>query len=154
MKTHSSYPLAEVGEYTRTTGRVSVHKLLEQLEREREGLKNEKRNLELKLSDIESWKHDETAKLLGQRLTKTRSIEETIALESKVRRKKKPILHAKNTIEERLHDINGRLKDRQTQSTRDDVNVLLRIESLLIRMCEEIGISNLPQPSTSEVSDE
>jgi len=129
--------VAQVGQDSRRNGRVSVDRLLENMEREREQLIQEKRDIEFKLTQVEDWKRQETSRILMKRMDKTRSIEATTRLEAEVREKKAPLIKEKQTVEKRLHDIKSKFSRTGTppqRASREDVAVLLRIEKLLMQL--------------------
>lgn len=128
--------IAQVGQDSRRNGRIPVDRLLENMEREREDLLQEKRDIEVKLTQVEDWKRQETSKILMRRMDKTRSIEATTRLEAQVREKKAPLIKDKQAVEKRLHDIKTKFR-RQGTKPREDVEVLLRIEKLLTQLLEQ-----------------
>jgi translation initiation factor IF-2 len=130
--------IARVGEDSRRMARTHVHKLMENLEREKQSLIQEKREIELKISEVQNWKSSETSKILMKRLDKTSSIELTTALESQFRAKRAPLMRDKVAIEKRLHDINTMFTN-QGNKPREDVIVLLRIETLLAKILSKLS---------------
>lgn len=138
VRTALNNVLAKVGEDSRRNGRVPVDRLLENMERERETLLQEKSDIEFKLSEVEDWRCQETSRILMRRMDKTRSIEATTRLESQARDKKAPLIKEKQAVEKRLHDIKSKFRrqgHREHQDVvREDVEVLLRIEKLLIQL--------------------
>jgi len=138
----SNNVIADVSQYSRESGRQAITKQIDKMHAERQLLLNEKRTLEVKLSDIEAWRREETAKILRKRLDKTRSIEATTTLEGEARQKKAAIIREKETIEQRLFAIKTRLSESHSRREREpDMHSqsLDRIESLLERLCKRFG---------------
>lgn len=131
---------AQVGEDTRRSGRIPVDRLLHQLESERDKLLQEKRDIEVKLTQVEDWRRQETSRILMRRMDKTRSIEATTRLEAEARKKRAPLIIDKQTIEKRLHDIKTKLsRSGDKRQPREDVEILLRIEKLLILVIDKLS---------------
>lgn len=131
-------PFAVVSEDSRREGRQSIHALVERLRKELQELNGEKKQLEMKLREVEDWKKTETSRILSSRFPKSESIERTTRLESQVTERKKPFLVQLYAIEERIHSIKSRLsekdKDRFAEvEARENrqIKILESIESLL-----------------------
>lgn len=126
----------QVGQDTRRNARMSPDRLLEEMRLERESLKQEKQDVEFKLTQVEDWKREELSRILMRRMDKSRSIEATALLEAEVRKKKAPLIKEKQAIEKRLHDIKSKFI-RQPPNSREELQVLLRIEKLLLELVEQ-----------------
>lgn len=127
--------IAIVSEDTRRSGRVAPDVHLERLDTERESLVLEKKRIEVKLSEIDSWKASETASILKKRLSKTLAIHATTSLEANVRKQKAPLIREKQAIEERLQSIKTTIKNKnRSMYTNPSADILLRIETILVEI--------------------
>jgi len=130
---------AEVSEATRSDGRTPVPIQVENLQKERNDLVHRKRSIEVELSEIESWRMHQNAIVLSNRLPKSEAIRRTTMLEAQARNKKQVFVREKQAIEERLHTINGRIKNKKPRS--ENAAILLRIESLLAQLLSRLESS-------------
>jgi len=129
----------DVSEASRRDARVPVSQLVENMNAEIDELNREKKKLETALSDIAYWKAQETSKVLRRRLPKTQSIEATTTIEAQVGAKKRPLVENLKAIEERLHSLKSRRKNKPAvrvhtpyvPGSSETVDTLLRIEALL-----------------------
>ena len=128
---------AEVSQYSREAARVPVHVLHERLENERKKLIGEKQRIEAELSEIASRKADKLAAVYRRRMHKSDAIAATNEIQSDFNDERSKLIRDKAAIDERLHDIKRRFS--ATADVREDVKVLLRIESLLERILDKVS---------------
>lgn len=131
--------VANVSDHSRSIARIPIGRQVEQLQSERESLSVKKRQLELALAELSGWKKGETAKLLSRNPTKDQAIEATMRFEAEVIAKRSPIVREINAIDERLLEIKRRLRVESSSGSREpreDVEILRRIEKLLIVLVE------------------
>lgn len=123
----------------------NLNQLLLNWESERESCLADKQALELKLSELQSWKRAELSRILSKGLPPTRAIAATADLEVRLREQKDPLLKAKNKVETRLREVKSelaKLKQIEGQHAKPEENkndVLLRIEKLLIKLVNKLG---------------
>ena len=129
--------LAGVGQHSRESGRTPVHILVDRLEHERQNLAQQKRRLEGELSEVEASKRDALTKVYRLGMHKDLACAATNEIEAKFHRDRSKLIIEKSAIEERMNDIKNRVKNYNVQKPHENakvVEVLLRIESLLLRM--------------------
>ena len=129
--------VAEVSQHSRESGRIHVHELHERLVNERTKLLGEKSQIEAKLSEIESKRLDKISEVYRRKLQKSQSIAATVEIQSEFNESRAKLIRDKSAIEERLHDIKRRMSS--TNNVREDVKVLLRIESLLEQILDRLN---------------
>jgi uncharacterized protein YgbK (DUF1537 family) len=129
---------AEVSQSLRSDGRESVERRLERLEATRARLVQEKRDVELALSELEAGKRDETAALLKRHAGKSQQIVGTMDIEARWRRDRAELIRRKHAIEEEFGDIKRQLAAQPRPQFKKDpghisdtVVMLMRIETLL-----------------------
>lgn len=130
--------VANVGQDSRRSGRVPVDKLLEDLEREKSALILEKQALQIQLSDIDNWKRKEVSQILARRMEKTDTTTAMSEIAWQAKEKKSGLMKQMMAVDKRLHDIKARFA-RGGDVQRQDVQVLLRIEQLLIELINKVG---------------
>ena len=128
---------AEVGQYSRESGRASVHVLHERLEDERTKLIVEMQRIESELSDIASRKTDQLADVYRRKMRRDDTIAATNQIQSEFNGRRAKLIRDKSAIEERLHDIKRKLS--MTADVSENVKVLLRIEGLLERILDKVS---------------
>ncbi len=129
--------VAQVGQYSREAGRVPVHVLHERLEDERAKLVGELKSVEASLSDLASAKADKLANIYRRRMHRSDAIAATNEIQAAFNESRSQFIRDKAAIEERMHDIKRQLSS--TADVREDVKVLLRIESLLERVVSKLS---------------
>ena len=125
---------AQVGEYSRESGRGPVSVSVKRLQDERDSLVTEKQKLEAALADVEWEKRSALTMVYRRGLTKSAACAETNAIESKYQKDRSSLIRNKVAIEERLNDLKNRLISARSSEPREDVAVLLRIEALLLQI--------------------
>lgn len=131
--------VAEVSQYSRTSGRTSAQHSLENMEHERAQLKAEKQRLEAQLSAVMAEKRDALTNVYRRGLNKSEACAATNAIEAKFHKDKSRLVFEKAAVEERLHDIKGRAHDLLSKQPQENVAVLQRIEALLIEIRDKLG---------------
>lgn len=117
------------------------------LQNEKSKLKEEKRKLEARFSEIEQWKREQLAKIyrgpIGLQHAKTNEIE------CSYQEKRRSLTRELSAIEERLRQIAARLGNKKTdlsqeiaERERAKVESLRRIEALLKRVLIVLGDSS------------
>lgn len=132
--------VAEVGQYSRESGRVPVHVLHERLESERQKLIGEKQQIEAELSEVSGKKADQLADLYRRRMPRSDVIAATSKIQAEFNNSRAKLIRDKSAIEERLHDIKRRLS--AAADLPAEVKVLLRIEKLLDRILDKVSPAN------------
>jgi hypothetical protein len=130
--------VAQVGEDTRRSGRMSADRIIEKIRKEKDAIVEQLKQLEFSLSDVEDWKRRETSRVLSKRLPKSQSMTACAAIDSEARERKAPFSKERRILESRLHDINSRLATAHTRKSSEVNDTLLRIERLLVTLIRRL----------------
>lgn len=104
-------PFGLSGNESRQDARVPSNARAEQLQREMDDLIREKKQIEQSLAEVEHWKRDQLAEIYSKKYPKSTACDRTNAMEVERHRRRAPLLAQLYAIEERRHQISGRLKD-------------------------------------------
>ena len=134
VNSHNSH--VEISQWSRDQARVPTYVMLERLNNERERLCQEKKQLEAKLADVESWKAERALDITRRNLPKHAAIQATQQLEVEFNSKRRGLSTEIRAIDERLMSIKARRRAKANNADDSLVAVMLRVERLLQKLVD------------------